>query len=75
METGGTERVTHDLINELVKRGYPVNLICLQKKGVFLEDLLITDDKIFEIGTSTTVRKVFAAAKKIKKILKQNNSD
>lgn len=69
METGGTEKVTNLIINELVKRNYVVNLICLKKKGFFLDSLAISEDSIFEIGTATTAKGILSLKKKLDKIL------
>ena len=55
MDIGGTERVTHDLINEFTKRGYSVNLFCLNKQVFFLNDLLIPQENIYDIGTVNNI--------------------
>ncbi len=75
MEMGGTERVSHDLINEYVSRGYNVTLICLQKTGDFLRTVKIPDTNIFEIGTASTVRGIFRLARKVETILNETNTD
>lgn len=75
MDMGGTERVTHDLINEYVSRGYNVILICLQKTGDFLKTVKLPDNNIFEIGTASTVRGMFCLARKLETVLKETNTD
>ncbi|MCR4939968.1 MAG: glycosyltransferase [Treponemataceae bacterium] len=69
MDMGGTERVTHDLINELVARGYKINLICMEKRGFFLQSLRIPQDMIYEVGTVSSIRSFWAIVFKIKKII------
>ena len=39
LNLGGAERVTVNLVNELLKRNYEVDLILLKKSGPFLKDL------------------------------------
>lgn len=75
MEIGGTERVTHDLINEFVSRGINVNLICLNANGYFLNDLHISTNDIFEVGEIKNIFDIFKVTKIIQKQLLKKTSD
>jgi len=72
---GGTEKVTRDLINEFIKREYIVDLICLQKSGVFLEQINLNSENIYELGTISTIKSFFKRVIKLNKILKNIKPD
>ena len=76
MDIGGTEQVTHDLINEYVSEGFNVFLFCLRKTGAFLNELLIPKENIYEVaGGGVTAKGVFKVAYKLSKLLRKTKTD
>lgn len=77
MDIGGTEQVTHDLINQYASEGFKVFLLCLRKTGAFLTDLLIPEQNIYEVlgRGNITVRDVFKVSQKISKLLNETKTD
>lgn len=75
MDIGGTERVTHDLINEYISQGFYVNLICMRKTGIFLNELKICENNIYEVGCASSVVSIFRLANKIASILRVTQPD
>lgn len=70
MNGGGAEKVTANLVNGFVNKGYHIDLVLVKKEGVFL-GLIPPEVKIVDLAS----RRIVAAVFPLIKYLKSNNPD
>lgn len=74
---GGIEKLTIDFINYCkLYFDFDIYIVCIEKSGTLLKDLLISDAHIFEIGGGICLKELIKSIynfKKLKKYLPQNS--